>query len=136
MLNNKMTPQNGLFLDENGEVHSIITLIKGISTGAGTSKMIQLQKGETHIQWKYSDEEAWNDLIAIAELKGVKGDQGIQGIQGTQGIQGVAGAKGERGDRGETGATGAKGADGFGTEEQYNDIIRRLEALEATLAPA
>lgn len=130
MLNNRMTPQNGLFLDENGEVHSIITLIKGISTGAGASKMIQLQKGETHIQWKYSDEEVWNDLIAIAELKGAKGDQGIQGIQG---IQGVAGAKGEKGDRG---ATGAKGADGFGTEEQYNDIIRRLEALEATLAPA
>ena len=29
------------------------------------------------------------------------------------------------------GVQGPKGADGFGTEAQYNDIIARLEALEA-----
>lgn len=108
MLTNGMTPQNALFLDEKGEVHSIITLLKGIGAGGG-SRLIELQKSATHIQWKYSDEEIWTDLIAIADLKGAKGDKG---------------------------ETGAKGADGFGTEEQYNDIIRRLEALEAPNAPA
>lgn len=32
---------------------------------------------------------------------------------------------------GKKGAKGAPGDDGFGTEEQYNDIISRLEALES-----
>lgn len=104
MLNNGMTPQNGLFLDENGEIFSLVGLLKGINIGVGgAGKQIELQKGDTHIQWKYTDEEEWKGLIAIAELKGAKGDKG---------------------------ATGEKGADGFGTQEQYNDIISRLEALE------
>ena len=37
----------------------------------------------------------------------------------------AAGEKGAKGDKGDP------GADGFGTEAQYNDIIARLEALEA-----
>ena len=108
-MNNGMNPQNGLFLDENGEVHSLITLLKNIGNGGSGSKMIELQKSDTHIQWKYADEEVWQDLIAIQELKGDKGDKGEQGL---------------------------KGADGFGTEEQYNEIIRRIEALESALPPA
>ena len=123
-MNNGMNPQNGLFLDENGEVHSLITLLKNIGNGGSGSKMIELQKGDTHIQWKYADEEVWQDLIAIQELKGDKGDKGEQGEQGL---------KGDKGDKGEQ---GLKGADGFGTEEQYNEIIRRIEALESALPPA
>ena len=48
-MNNGMNPQNGLFLDENGEVHSLITLLKNIGNGGSGSKMIELQKGDTHI---------------------------------------------------------------------------------------
>lgn len=44
------------------------------------------------------------------------------GPEGPQGPAGKDGAKGAKGDA---------GADGFGTEAQYNDIISRLEALEA-----
>ena len=123
-MNNGMNPQNGLFLDENGEVHSLITLLKNIGNGGSGSKMIELQKSDTHIQWKYADEEVWQDLIAIQELKGDKGDKGEQGEQGL---------KGDKGDKGEQ---GLKGADGFGTEEQYNEIIRRIEALESAFPPA
>ena len=129
-MNNGMNPQNGLFLDENGEVHSLITLLKNIGNGGSGSKMIELQKGDTHIQWKYADEEAWQDLIAIQELKGDKGDTGEQGPQGIQG------PKGDTGEQGPQGIQGPKGADGFGTEEQYNEIIRRIEALESALPPA
>ena len=129
-MNNGMNPQNGLFLDENGEVHSLITLLKNIGNGGSGSKMIELQKSGTHIQWKYADEEVWQDLIAIQELKGDKGDTGEQGIQG------LKGDKGDKGDKGEQGIQGLKGADGFGTEEQYNEIIRRIEALESALPPA
>ena len=35
------------------------------------------------------------------------------------------------GKQGPKGAQGPAGADGFGTEAQYNDIIARLDALEA-----
>ena len=132
-MNNGMNPQNGLFLDENGEVHSLITLLKNIGNGGSGSKMIELQKGDTHIQWKYADEEVWQDLIAIQELKGDKGDTGIQGPKGEQGEQGPQGIQGEQGPQG---IQGPKGADGFGTEEQYNEIIRRIEALESVLPPA
>lgn len=63
----------------------------------------------------------------------------IDGAEGPAGKDGANGAKGAKGDKGEPGADGAKGAkgdpgadgkDGFGTEEQYNDIIARLEVLE------
>lgn len=54
-------------------------------------------------------------------IDGVVGPQGPKGDQGIQGIQGEKGA---------TGNTGATGANGFGTEQQYNDIIARLDALE------
>ena len=57
--------------------------------------------------------------------KGAKGDKGDQGEPGTPGADGAKGAKGD------PGTPGADGADGFGTEAQYNDIISRLEALEA-----
>lgn len=50
--------------------------------------------------------------------KGPKGDPGPQGPKGDPGPKGDKGAKGDKGDP------------GFGTEEQYNDIIARLEALE------
>ena len=53
------------------------------------------------------------------------------GPEGPQGPAGKDGAKGAKGDKGDTGPAGADGADGFGTEAQYNDIIARLEALEA-----
>ena len=65
----------------------------------------------------------FHDLIDVA------GKEGPQGPQGEAGAKGDTGAKGAKGD---TGEQGPAGADGFGTEAQYNDIIARLEALEAT----
>lgn len=91
--------------------------------------------------------------------KGEQGPEGPEGPQGPQGPAGADGADGDsayevavaggftgteaewlaslqgpegpQGPKGDTGAAGADGADGFGTEAQYNDIIARLEALEA-----
>ena len=65
----------------------------------------------------------FHDLIDVAGVKGAKGDPGDPGPKGDPGEQGNPGPKGDPGDDGE---------DGFGTEAQYNDIIARLEALEAT----
>lgn len=55
----------------------------------------------------------------------------IELIPGPEGPQGPAGKDGAKGAKGDKGDTGADGAAGFGTEAQYNDIISRLEALEA-----
>ena len=55
----------------------------------------------------------------------------IELTPGPEGPQGPAGKDGAKGAKGDKGGPGADGADGFGTEAQYNDIISRLEALEA-----
>ena len=95
---------------------------------------------------KWADGEAGNTPITAAELnrieaaglaKAAKGDTGPEGPEGPQGPKGdpgtpgADGAKGAKGDKGDPGTPGTDGADGFGTEAQYNDIIARLEALEA-----
>ena len=67
-------------------------------------------------------EADFHNLIDVAGEKGAKGDKGEPG---------AAGADGAKGGKGDKGDAGAPGADGFGTEAQYNDIIARLEALEA-----
>ena len=73
-------------------------------------------------------EADFHNLIDVAGEKGAKGDKGEPGAAGADGAAGATGAKGDKGDKGDA---GAPGADGFGTEAQYNDIIARLEALEA-----
>ena len=89
----------------------------------------------------------FHDLIDVAGKEGPQGPPGEDGAQGPQGEEGPKGDKGDdgaKGDKGDDGARGPEGpegpqgppgengADGFGTEAQYNDIIARLDALEAT----
>ena len=79
-------------------------------------------------------EADFHNLIDVAGEKGAKGDKGEPGAAGADGAKGDKGDKGDAGAPGadgKDGAQGPKGADGFGTEAQYNDIIARLEALEA-----
>lgn len=76
------------------------------SLGGGSAKQIEIQKGTTHIQWRYVGDEAWIDLIAIADITGAKGDTGLTGNQGPQGQKGEKGDKGDKGDPNNTVATG------------------------------
>ena len=73
----------------------------------------------------------FHNLIDVAGKEGPQGPRGEAGAKGDTGEQGPQGDAGAKGDKGDTGAQGPAGADGFGTEAQYNDIIARLEALEA-----
>ena len=64
---------------------------------------------------------------------GPKGDAGPQGPKGDKGEPGAAGAKGAKGDKGDPGTPGAKGDKGdpgFPTEEQWNALVARVDALE------
>lgn len=61
---------------------------------------------------------------------GPQGPEGPEGPQGPEGPRGPAGADGADGQDGAPGAAGADGADGFPTEEQWNNLVARVEALE------
>ena len=72
-------------------------------------------------------------IVAEPGPKGDKGDKGDPGTPGAKGDKGETGAKGDPGEKGETGAKGAKGdkgEPGFPTEEQWNALVARVEALE------
>lgn len=44
-----------------------------------TGDSVELQKSETHIQWKQTSSPTWNDLVALEELKGEPGEAGSGG---------------------------------------------------------
>ena len=78
-------------------------------------------------------EQGIADAHAIVAEPGPQGPEGPAGPKGDTGEPGPAGAKGAKGDKGETGAAGAKGDKGdpgFPTEEQWNALVARVDALE------
>ena len=66
-------------------------------------------------------EQGIADAHAVVAEPGPKGDKGDTGAKG---------AKGDKGDPGTPGAKGDKGEPGFPTEEQWNALVARVEALE------
>lgn len=68
------------------------------------------------------DVQAWLDSLV--------GPQGNQGPPGKDGADGTDGAQGPPGTDGKDGNTGPAGEDGFPTEEQWNALVSRVEALE------
>ena len=66
-------------------------------------------------------EQGIADAHAIVAEPGPKGDKGDPGEPGPKGDKGEPGAKGDK---------GAKGDPGFPTEEQWNELVARVEALE------
>ena len=78
-------------------------------------------------------EQGIADAHAIVAEPGPQGPEGPAGPKGDTGEPGPAGAKGAKGDKGEPGADGAKGdkgEPGFPTEEQWNALVARVDALE------
>lgn len=67
--------------------------------------------------------------ITAAELNRI--EDGIAAIELTPGPKG---AKGDKGDDGAKGPKGDKGADGFPTEEEWGNLVARVDALEAPSA--
>ena len=78
-------------------------------------------------------EQGIADAHAAVAEPGPQGPEGPAGPKGDTGEPGPAGAKGAKGDKGEPGAAGAKGDKGdpgFPTEEQWNALVARVDALE------
>ena len=62
-----------------------------------TAERTEVRNSGTAIQWKYSDESDWHDLVTIAELTGAAGENGADGIDGKDGVNGKDGINGTNG---------------------------------------
>src|SRR5690625_4604302 len=84
---------------------------------------------ETHVE----DHNAVYDAIkeVRTNVDEIELTPGPKGDKGDAGPAGKDGAKGDKGDKGDKGEPGADGKDGFPTEAQWNDLVARVEALEA-----
>ena len=72
----------------------------------------EVRNNGTAIQWKYSDETDWRDLVALTELRGAAGEAGKDGADGENGTDGKNGINGTNGKDGINGVDGKDGVDG------------------------
>ena len=77
-----------------------------------TAERTEVRNSGTAIQWKYSDESDWHDLVTIAELTGAAGENGADGIDGKDGVNGNDGINGTNGVNGKDGKNGTNGVNG------------------------
>lgn len=94
-------------------------------------RSIEVQKGSLYIQWRYTGDSEWKNVIAYSDLlkgqngqdgkdgrdgrdglNGQNGKDGRNGINGKNGLNGRNGRDGQKGDKGDTGAAGPAGATG------------------------
>ena len=90
-----------------------IVLAIGWSKAAKTGAALpEVRNNGTAIQWKYSDETDWRDLVALVELRGAVGENGKNGTDGKDGSNGADGKNGINGTNGKDGINGVDGKDG------------------------
>ncbi|MGN7284339.1 hypothetical protein ACTHP3_05225 [Shouchella rhizosphaerae] len=63
--------------------------------------------------------------------QGPRGPQGPKGDPGPEGPEGPQGPAGPKGDTGAKGDKGDKGDPGFPTEQQWDDLVARVDTLES-----
>ena len=124
-----------------------VVLAAGWSKAAKTDAALpEVRNNGTAIQWKYSDEADWRDLVALSELRGAAGENGkngtdgkdgsngtdgkngINGINGKDGINGIDGKDGADGKNGKDGIDGADGKDGTDGINAKNIEVQRAES--------
>ena len=87
----------------------------------------------TKTTWVNDSEPAINAANLNKIEKGIADAHAIvaePGPKGDKGDPGEPGPKGDKGEPGTPGAKGTKGEPGFPTEEQWNALVARVEALE------
>ena len=91
-----------------------IVFTAGCSKAANSSAALpEVRSNSTAIQWKYSDETDWRDLVLLTELTGAAGENGKDGANGTNGKDGTDGKNGIDGKNGKDGTNGTNGKDGI-----------------------
>ena len=87
-----------------------------------TAERTEVRNSGTAIQWKYSDESDWHDLVTIAELTGAAGENGADGIDGKDGVNGNDGINGTNGVNGKDGKNGTNGVNGKDEKNGTNGV--------------
>jgi hypothetical protein len=64
-------------------------------TSGADGKNVEVRTDSGYIQWRLIGTPSWNNLVALADLKGAKGDTGTPGTNGLPGNPGTAGADGK-----------------------------------------
>jgi hypothetical protein len=102
---------------------TLVAAINEVARTGGAGSM-DLRVADGYVQYSTDSGSTWQNLIAVAELKGAdgsqgprgepgaKGDPGEKGDKGDPGEKGDPGPKGDNGEPGEKGDTGAQGAKG------------------------
>ena len=106
------------------------------ATKTNAAALPEVRNSGTAIQWKYSNETDWRDLVALTELRGAAGEAGKDGntpfigengnwwigeidtgvkAAGIDGTDGVDGEKGDKGDKGDAGQNGGSSGYLYGT---------------------
>ena len=85
------------------EIDAAVDKIKNLdNVGSGADgREVELQTNSTHIQWRYSGESEWRNLIELKRLEGPSGPRGATGATGPQGPIGETGATGPKGETGQ-----------------------------------
>lgn len=89
---------------------NLVAAINEAAASGGGAGSMGLRVADDYIQYSNDGGSTWQNLIAVADLKGAKGDTGAAGAKGDTGVPGKDGADGKPG---AAGADGAKGADGI-----------------------
>ena len=81
-------------------VSMLLALCTVLATGcSGTANrntdLPEVRNNGTAIQWKYTNETEWHDLVTLAELMGAMGEKGVDGINGKDGLDGKDGVDGK-----------------------------------------
>ena len=108
-----------------------IVLAAGWSKAAKSNAALpEVRNNGTAIQWKYSDETDWRDLVALTELRGAAGENGKNGTDGKDGSNGADGKNGINGTNGKDGINGVDGKDGANGKDGIN--AKNIEVQRAT----
>ena len=84
-----------------------IVFAAGCNKAAKTNTALpEVRNNGTAIQWKYSNETDWHDLVALTELMGAAGENGKDGTDGKDGSNGADGKNGINGTNGKDGING------------------------------
>ena len=90
----------------------VAAINEAAKTGSGGAGSIDLRTADGYIQYSNDGGATWENLIALADLKGEKGEKGDTGATGPQGKPGERGPQGETGPEGQTGPAGPEGPKG------------------------
>ena len=94
----------------------------GRQPASPASDRLEVRNNGTAIQWKYSDETDWHDLVALDELRGAAGENGKDGKDGADGKNGKDGINGTNSKDGINGFDGKDGADGKNGKDGIDGI--------------